>query len=70
MDKDDERDLRSAAIRLNGEIRFRAVMLENVRGFLNAGFTEYRNHNILTSIQELRYDTHIKLLNASSFGVP
>lgn len=69
MDKDDERDLRSAAIRLSGEIRFRAVMLENVRGFLNAGFTEYRNH-ILTSIQELGYDTHIKLLNASSFGVP
>ena len=44
-------------------------MLENVRGFLDAGFDEYREH-IFDSIKELGYVTHIKLLNASDFGVP
>ena len=44
-------------------------MLENVRGFLDSGFDEYRDH-IFTSIQKLGYVTHIKLLNASDYGVP
>ena len=44
-------------------------MLENVRGFLDPGFDEYRDH-IFTSIQKLGYVTHIKLLNASDYGVP
>lgn len=69
LGKDDERDLFPEAIRLIREIRPRAVMLENVRGFLDAGFSEYRDH-IFTSIQELGYSTHIKLLNASDYGVP
>ena len=47
----------------------RAIMLENVRGFLDRGFTEYRQY-ILKSIEKLGYDTQIKLLNASDFGVP
>ena len=66
---EDERDLFPEAIRLIREIRPRAVMLENVRGFLDSGFEEYRQH-IFTSIQELGYVTHIKLLNASDYGVP
>lgn len=57
------------AIRLIKEIKPRAVMLENVRGFLDAGFEEYRN-SILKSIEKLGYNTQIKLLNASDFGVP
>lgn len=69
LGKDDERDLFPEAIRLIKEIRPRAVMLENVRGFLDSGFDEYRTH-ILNSIQELGYKTQIKLLNASNFGVP
>ena len=69
LGKDDERDLFPEAIRLIKEIQPRAVMLENVRGFLGSGFDEYRTH-ILDSIQELGYETQIKLLNASSFGVP
>lgn len=69
LGKDDERDLFPEAIRLIKEIEPRAVMLENVRGFLDAGFKEYRNH-ILKSIEMLGYDTQIKLLNASDFGVP
>ena len=69
LGKDDERDLFPEAIRLIKEIKPRAVMLENVRGFLDANFEEYRN-SILNSIKKLGYVTHIKLLNASDFGVP
>lgn len=69
LGQEDERDLFPEAIRLIREIRPRAVMLENVRGFLDSGFEEYRQH-IFTSIQELGYVTHIKLLNASDYGVP
>lgn len=69
LGKDDERDLFPEAIRLIKEIQPRAVMLENVRGFLDSGFNEYRTY-ILNSIRELGYETQIKLLNASNFGVP
>ncbi|MDU5915896.1 MAG: DNA (cytosine-5-)-methyltransferase, partial [Negativicoccus succinicivorans] len=69
LGQEDERDLFPEAIRLIKEIQPRAVMLENVRGFLNQGFDEYRDH-IFTSIQKLGYVTHIKLLNASDYGVP
>lgn len=69
LGQDDERDLFPEAIRLIQEIMPRAVMLENVRGFLDPDFEEYRNH-IFKSIQDLGYATHIKLLNASNFGVP
>ena len=69
LGKDDDRDLFPEAIRLIKEIQPRAVMLENVRGFLDSGFDEYRMH-ILNSIRNLGYKTQIKLLNASNFGVP
>ena len=69
LGKDDERDLFPEAIRLIKEIKPRAVMLENVRGFLDSGFDEYRKH-ILNAIEILGYDTQIKLLNASDFAVP
>ena len=64
----DERDLFPEAIRLIGEIRPRAVMLENVRGFLSSSFDEYRTL-ILSQIEELGYNVQIKLLNACDFGV-
>lgn len=69
LGQDDDRDLFPEAIRLIKEIKPRAVMLENVRGFLDAGFEEYRN-SILKSIEKIGYNTQIKLLNASDFGVP
>lgn len=69
LGKEDERDLFPEAIRLIEEIRPRAVMLENVRGFLDSDFEGYRN-DILESIQKLGYTTQIKLLNASDYGVP
>ena len=69
LGKDDERDLFPEAIRLVDEIRPRAVMLENVRGFLDPKFSDYREH-ILSSIQKLGYKVQIKLLNACDYGVP
>lgn len=69
LGKEDERDLFPEALRLIKEIRPRAVMLENVRGFLDSEFTEYRQY-IITSIQKLGYNTQIQLLNASDYGVP
>ena len=56
LGKDDERDLFPEAIRLISEIRPRAVMLENVRGFMDSSFLEYRTH-ILDSISRLGYET-------------
>lgn len=69
LGRDDERDLFPEAIRLIREIQPRAVMLENVRGFLDPNFDEYRAH-IFAEIGKLGYETHIKLLNASDYGVP
>lgn len=65
----DERDLFPEAIRLIGEIKPKAVMIENVRGLLDPKFDEYRN-SILKKIDALGYDVNIKLLHASDFGVP
>ncbi len=68
LGENDSRDLFPQAIRLIKEIQPRAVMLENVRGFLDSSFDEYRA-NILRQIEEAGYTTQIKLLNASDFGV-
>ena len=69
LGKDDDRDLFPEAIRLVSEIHPKAVMLENVRGFLDPKFDDYREH-ILKSIGESGYRVQIKLLNASDYGVP
>lgn len=69
LGQDDERDLFPEAIRLISEIQPRAVMLENVKGFLDLKFDSYREY-ILKSIEELGYQVQIKLLNASDYGVP
>lgn len=69
LGKDDDRDLFPEAIRLIKEMMPKAVMLENVRGFLDPKFSEYREQ-ILTEIKDLGYNVQIKLLNASDYGVP
>ena len=65
---DDARDLCPEALRLVREIEPRAIMLENVRGFLDPSFREYREY-ILRSIAHMGYDVQIKLLQASDYGV-
>lgn len=65
----DERNLFPAAIRIIGEARPRAVMIENVRGFLQPVFESYRNQ-IRQQLEELGYRSEWRLLNASDYGVP
>ncbi|MBH1541720.1 DNA cytosine methyltransferase [Stenotrophomonas maltophilia] len=65
---DDERDLFPEAIRLVDECRPRAVMLENVRGLLDAVFDDYRN-KVEGQLKKLGYVPSWRLLNASDFGV-
>ncbi len=65
---DDERDLFPSAIRLIDEIRPRAVMLENVRGLLDAAFATYRM-SVETQLKALGYVPGWRLLNASDYGV-
>ena len=69
LGSDDERDLFPEALRLIEEINPKAVMLENVRGFLDPTFKDYRE-SILKRIDELGHNVQIKLLNASDYGVP
>lgn len=65
----DERDLFPQMLRLIKEIYPRIVMIENVRGLLDAKFDTYRAW-ILKNLKELGYTYHIQLLNSSDFGVP
>ena len=65
----DERNLFPAALRLIDEIRPKAVMIENVRGFLSAVFEDYRA-NLKEQLKRLGYEADWRLLNASDFGVP
>jgi len=69
LGKDDERNLFPAAIRLVDEIRPKAIMIENVRGFLDAVFEDYRGF-IKSELKALGYEAHWRLLNASDYGVP
>ncbi len=64
----DERDLFPSAIRIVDECCPNAVMLENVRGLLDATFEDYRQ-NLSNQLRKLGYITFWKLLHASNFGV-
>jgi DNA (cytosine-5)-methyltransferase 1 len=65
----DERNLFPAALRLIDEIQPKAVMIENVRGFLSAVFDDYRSF-LKSQLAKLGYESDWRLLNASDFGVP
>lgn len=65
----DERNLFDDAIDIVDVVRPRAIMIENVRGFLDAVFEDYRLH-LKTQLKKLGYHSEPKLLNASDFGVP
>jgi len=69
LGKHDERNLFPALIRLVDEIRPRAVMIENVRGFLDAVFQDYRGY-VRKELVKLGYEPGWKLMSASDFGVP
>lgn len=64
----DERNLFDDAIDVIDAMRPRAVMIENVRGFLDAVFEDYRMH-LKAQLKKLGFYSEAKLLNASDFGV-
>ena len=66
---DDERDLFPQMLRLVEEIDPKVVMIENVRGFLGKQFDNYRD-SITKHLNRLGYNVHLRLLNASDYGVP
>lgn len=68
LGKQDDRNLFPALIRLVDEIRPRGVMIENVRGILEAVFEDYRFY-VSGQLRKLGYVTGWKLMNASDFGV-
>ncbi len=68
LGKKDERDLFPEALRLVDECRPRAVMLENVRGFLDAVFENYRS-KLKRQFEKMNYVVDWRLLNSSDFGV-
>ncbi|KGF73846.1 modification methylase [Neosynechococcus sphagnicola sy1] len=68
LGKEDDRDLFPEALRLVDECKPRAVMLENVRGFLDAVFEDYRV-NLKRQLEKMGYIADWRLLNASDFGV-
>ena len=67
--KQDMRDGFSVALRVLAAVRPRAVLFENVRGFLAAKHEGYRD-SILTSLQGLFPYVGIWMLDAKDFGVP
>ena len=65
----DDRDLFPQALRIVDEVRPKAVMLENVRGFLDGVFHDYRQ-SLKSQLRALGYSfTEWRLINASDFGV-
>jgi DNA (cytosine-5)-methyltransferase 1 len=69
LGSEDERDLFPHAIRIVKETQPQAVMLENVRGLLDAVFVDYRQ-KISRQLKALGYWTDWHLFNAADFGVP
>ena len=65
----DERDLFPQALRLVGQIRPRAVLLENVRGLAAARFDGYREQ-VASRLAGLGYRTWWRLIQASEHGLP
>jgi DNA (cytosine-5)-methyltransferase 1 len=65
----DERNLFPVALRMIEQSRPRAVVIENVRGILDAIFEDYRNA-FSKQIAKLGYWSDWRLFNSSDFGVP
>lgn len=63
---EDERNLFPAALRVIAEVKPRAVVIENVRGILDAVFKDYRT---FIAGQLSDYWTDWRLLNACDYGV-
>ena len=69
LGKNDERDMFPHVIRIIEEALPQAIMIENVKGFLNPIFEDYRSH-LEKRFDEIGYKVTWKLVHASDFGVP
>jgi DNA (cytosine-5)-methyltransferase 1 len=69
LGKADERNLFPVALELVDAIRPKAVMVENVRGFLDAIFHDYRLW-VAGTLRKLGYMSGWRLVNSCDFGVP
>ncbi len=69
LGENDERNLFPAGLRIIEQVKPKAVMIENVRGILDAVFEDYRKF-IAGRLAESGYWTDWRLFNASDFGVP
>jgi DNA (cytosine-5)-methyltransferase 1 len=68
LGENDERNLFPDALRLVYESQPKFVLIENVRGFLDPAFADYRTF-LRRQFENLGYCVDWKLLNASNFGV-
>jgi DNA (cytosine-5)-methyltransferase 1 len=66
---DDERNLFPRALEIIRLIGPKAIMIENVRGLLDAVFRDFREQ-FQSQVERLGYRASWRLLNASDFGVP
>jgi DNA (cytosine-5)-methyltransferase 1 len=64
----DERNLFPDALRLVHECQPKFVLIENVRGFLDPTFADYRDF-LRRQLGQMGYTAEWRLLNASDFGV-
>lgn len=69
LGEQDERNLFPDALDVISVVKPKAVMIENVRGFLDAVFEDYREH-LKAQLKKMGYVTQWRRLNASDYGVP
>ena len=69
LGEEDERNLFPAAMRVVKDIQPRALLIENVRGLLDARFTDFRS-SISDALDSQGYTSFWSTLNACDFGVP
>ena len=69
LGREDERDLFPEALRLIGEVKPPAVMLENVPGFASSKFEDYRT-DLIEHLHRLGYQADWRIVNAAQQGVP
>ncbi len=65
----DERDLFAWAVELCGQVRPKALLLENVKGLSGKRFSAYRQH-VLNLLHQHGYFGEWRLLEARDYGVP
>lgn len=69
LGEQDERNLFADFIRVTKQCTPSAILIENVRGFLDPTFDSFRQ-NLRSEFQTLGYDVNWRLLHSSDFGVP